>query len=122
MDVDRHVNDQMSWVISLDLDGVQAPESCQGTRKFQDDPVALNSFRLSSSHRTPRRLIQFRLKGPINVMLYEMLVHPLLRYQYLIVDSAFLAFCETMLSKVWDMVKGTLTFLPVDVREKRWPW
>lgn len=118
MNVNRWINDRMSWVISLDLDGVQAPESRQGVREFKDDPAVFNNFTLSR-HVKDSETDPYEYR---NVMVYDMLVHPLLRYQYLISDKTFLAFCRGVFGGVWDAVKGTLTPLPVEVQEYCWPW
>lgn len=120
MDVDRWVNDRMSWVIPLDLNGVQVPQR-QGIRKFEDDPAMLNNFRLSSSVGEP--IMELNQQPQLtNVMLYDTLTSPLLAYQYLIFDKGFFLFCTELLNNIWDSVKEMLIRHPVDVQEYVWPW
>jgi hypothetical protein len=113
VDVNRWVNDRMSWVIPLDVDGVELPQSrCARS----DDLVAVNNFKLTFDAKAQR---QRQVKM---IMSYETLVHPLLRYQYLIVDTVFLDFFKSFMNKLWDELQGQLTALLAGVREQVWPW
>lgn len=117
LDAHRWVDDRMSWVISLDMDGIDVPTLLSGVPfSSLDDPVTVNSFRMTFKPTTQREP-QAQM-----VMNYEVLVHPLLRYQYLIADEAFLKFFKSVLDRLWSEFQVKLTVLPADMQERFWLW
>jgi hypothetical protein len=110
LDVGRWVRDRHSWVVPLDVSGIERPPLSTSSVGFSWDPVVYNSWRLT--HLQPQRISVAFLK----------LDSTIFRYAYLVADAKLLdmlqEFCST---QGWLERIKVSTFCDED-KIKYWTW